>query len=127
MKHLRLFEDFDPKERDEVDPEEKYYRGHTTYQERNADSDRDEEEDDDQSGDMDEAADPLEVTSKDTMRIQDIIKKAAGNMWKAKQLAETMCKLITTKAKAFRRGRAADMEKQHDLAIIFFRRAAELA
>lgn len=75
---------------------------------------------------LEEKADPLVVTSKDTMRIKDIVSKAAGNVEKAKKLAETMCKLITDKWKALRRARAADMENEHDLAEIFIQRAKEL-
>jgi hypothetical protein len=126
MKNIKLFENFDSEPRD---PEEKYYSDAARYQERHADADRDYEEgnsEDDQEGDLDEAADPLLVTSKDTMRIQDIMRKSAGNMWKAKQLAETMCKLIQDKWKAIRRARAADKEGQSELADIFFRRAADL-
>lgn len=84
------------------------------------------EEDDDDENHLEEGADPLAVTSKDTMRIQDIQKKSNGNMDKAKKLAETMCKLITDKWKALRRARAAERENEHDLADIFFNRAKEL-
>jgi len=93
------------------------------------DNDKDElepEEDDDDENHLEEGADPLVVTSKDTMRIQDIQRKSNGNMDKAKKLAQTMCKLITDKWKAIRRARAAERENEHDLADIFFNRAKEL-
>ncbi len=90
------------------------------------DNDKDElepEEDDDDENHLEEGADPLVVTSKDTMRIQDIVKKAAGNAEKAKKLAETMCKLITDRFKALRRARAAEREGEYDLADIFYRKS----
>jgi len=82
-----------------------------------------ESEDDEE---LEEAADPLLVTSKDTMRIQDIVRKSEGNAYKAKALALTMCKLIKDRFKALRRARAAEREGQKDLADIFFKRATEL-
>lgn len=84
------------------------------------------ETDDDDETHLEEGADPLVVTSKDTMRIQDIQKKSNGNMDKAKKLAETMCKLITDKWKAIRRARAAEREGEDILADIFFAKAKEL-
>lgn len=79
-----------------------------------------------ESEEIDEAADPLLVTSKDIMRIQDIVRKSAGNAYKAKKLAETMCKLITDKWKAVRRARAAEREGESELADVFMQRAKEL-
>ena len=76
---------------------------------------------------LEEGADPLEVTSKDEMRVNDIIKKSNGDKSKARQLAETMCKLIKDKYKALRRARAAENENYHEIANIFFKRAMELA
>jgi hypothetical protein len=73
-----------------------------------------------------EKADPLMVTSKDTMRIKDIVRKSNGSPSKAKQLANQMCNAIKDKWKALRRARAADMEKRSDLADIFIKRATEL-
>ena len=75
---------------------------------------------------LDEAADPLMVTSKDTMRIQDIVRKSAGNASKAKALASQMCNAIKDRFKALRRARAAERENQPDLADIFIKRATEL-
>jgi hypothetical protein len=75
---------------------------------------------------LEEAADPLMVTSKDTMRIKDIVRKSNGSPSKAKQLANQMCNAIKDKWKALRRARAADMEKRSDLADIFIKRATEL-
>lgn len=81
---------------------------------------------DDEDEEVEEAANPLDVTSKDTMRIQDIVRKAAGSEYKAQTLASTMCKLIKDSYKALRRARAAERENQHKLADIFFKRATEL-
>jgi hypothetical protein len=89
-------------------------------------SPEDEEDMQDDEEEIDEAADPLAVTSKDIMRIKDIVRKAEGNAYKAKKLAATMCKLITDKWKALRRARAAEREGQSDLADIFTKRATEL-
>ena len=81
---------------------------------------------DDEDEEVDEAANPLDVTSKDTMRIKDIVRKAAGDEFKAKSLAQTMCRLIKDSYKALRRARAAERENEQDLADIFFKRATEL-
>ena len=81
---------------------------------------------DDEDEEVDEAANPLDVTSKDIMRIKDIVRKAAGDDFKAKSLATTMCKLIKDSYKALRRARAAERENEQDLADIFFKRATEL-
>lgn len=81
---------------------------------------------DDEDDQLEEKADPLAVTSKDIMRIQDIVRKSEGNAYKAKKLAETMCKLITDKWKALRRARAAEREGEVELADIFTHRAKEL-
>jgi hypothetical protein len=45
--------------------------------------------------------------AKDIKRVQDIFTKAKGSGWKARELAETMCKLIKDKEKAYRRYLAA--------------------
>jgi len=76
--------------------------------------------------DLDEGKDPYEVTSKDTMRIQDIHDKADGDEFKMKRLAQTMCKLITDASKATRRALAAERLKFYDIADMFFARAREL-
>lgn len=75
---------------------------------------------------LEEGKDPYAVTSKDTMRIQDIHDKANGDKFKMKRLAETMCKLITDASKATRRALAAEQLKFYDLAELFFARAREL-
>lgn len=77
---------------------------------------------------INEAKDPTEVTSKDTMRVEDIIRKAGGD-WneKAKNLARQMANAITDAAKAIRRARAAEEDNWHEMASIFFGRAAQLA
>jgi hypothetical protein len=68
------------------------------------------------------------VEQKDLMRINDIIKKAHGYSWEEKKLAETMCKLITDKNKAFRRYLAAKSIKGDSWPVtkIFLRRAKQL-
>jgi len=77
---------------------------------------------------INEAKDPTEITSKDTMRITDIIRKAGGD-WneKAKALARQMANAITDAAKAVRRARAAEEENWHEMASIFFNRSVQLA
>lgn len=63
---------------------------------------------------------------KDSMRISDILKKAAGNKDKAEMLANKMAKAIDDGAKALRRGKAAEAAGEEDLASIFYGRAADL-
>lgn len=69
------------------------------------------------------------VEPKDRMRIQDIVKKAGGDDAKENKLAETMCKLIGDRLKAYRRFLAAKEEggMNWEVTKIFLRRAAELA
>ena len=66
---------------------------------------------------------------KDRKRINDIIKKADGNDEKENKLAQTMCKLIQDRFKAYRRYKAAKSLKgiNWEVTKIFLRRAAELA
>ena len=128
--YIKMFEDFEDRipaykgDKSEEEAREKYYAKLRA----NGEMDSEEEEDFnyDEDDDLEEAADPMLVTSKDTMRIQDIMRKAAGNFSKAIQLATTMGKLITDKYKALRRARAAEREGYPELADIFFRRYAEL-
>ena len=70
----------------------------------------------------------LSEDAKDIKRIQDMIKKSAGDEAKLNRLATTMSKLITNKDKAFRRGEAAErlLGNKSDVPIIFFNRAMEL-
>lgn len=78
----------------------------------------------------------LEITSKDLMRIRDIVAKsttitASGpvpNTAKQKQLATNMANSITDKDKAFNRGKAAIevLGDDSEVAQIFFTRAKEL-
>lgn len=75
---------------------------------------------------IEEAADPMIVTSKDEMRISDIVKKSAGNTGKILDLARRMANSITDGYKALRRARAAESENYHEMASIFFKRAMEL-
>lgn len=82
---------------------------------------------DPEDDDLEEAKDPYAVTSKDKMRIQDIHDKANGDKSKMLRLAQTMCKLITDKTKALRRGMAAEDLNFHDIAKLFFQRANELS
>jgi hypothetical protein len=74
-----------------------------------------------------EKKDQTEVTSKDTMRVDDIIVKAGGR-WneKAEQLTKQMAKSIDDGYKALRRGLAAQEENYHAMAKIFFLRAGQL-
>lgn len=70
----------------------------------------------------------LEATQKDVQRIDDIVKKSNGDESKMLLLANTMCKLITDKNKAFDRGVAADqiLGSDHPVTKAFFDRAAGL-
>jgi hypothetical protein len=136
MRKIKLFEDFTNEELkriedfdavDKTDDVEETTDGEYELNQDDEDSMRDDDEDEnDPDNQLEEAADPLVVTSKDIMRIQDIVRKAEGNASKAKKLAETMCKLITDKWKALRRARAAEREGEPDLADIFTHRAKEL-
>jgi hypothetical protein len=69
------------------------------------------------------------VEPKDRMRIRDIIRKADGDPEKENKLAQTMCKLIQERLKAYRRFLAAKEERgmEWEVTKIFLRRAAELA
>jgi hypothetical protein len=69
---------------------------------------------------------PFEVTSKDDMRINDIIRKSAGDNTKAHALARTMASRITDHYKAVRRAKAAQSAGRSDLAQIFNDRAKEI-
>ena len=82
--------------------------------------------DTDDDEEIEESKDPSLVTSKDTMRITDIMRKAEGNMFKAKKLAQQMANAITDSFKAARREYAAVEEHQPELAKIFRQRAIEL-
>lgn len=133
MRKIKLFEDFTNEElkriedfnaTDNTEDIEETTDGEYELNQDDEDSMKDDDEDPDNQ--LEEAADPLVVTSKDIMRIQDIVAKSAGNAVKAKKLAETMCKLITDKWKALRRARAAEREGEPDLADIFTHRAKEL-
>lgn len=64
--------------------------------------------------------------SKDEMRISDIMSKANGNKFKARQLAQMMADKITSPEKALRRANAAEDNNYHDLANIFLKRYAQL-
>jgi endonuclease III len=103
MKHLKMYEQYDMEE-ESLDPDML-----------------------DDTDEIEEGKDPEEITSKDTMRIEDIITKAGGD-WneKAKSLARQMAKAITDKYKAYRRGLAAENENWHEMARIFFLRAGQL-
>jgi hypothetical protein len=69
---------------------------------------------------------PIEVTSKDDMRINDIIRKAGGDKSKAEALARTMASRITDYYKAIRRASAAQSAGRSDLAQIFIDRSMQL-
>ena len=69
---------------------------------------------------------PMEVTSKDDMRINDIIRKSGGDSAKAEALARTMASRITDYYKAIRRASAAQSAGRSDLAQIFKDRSKEL-
>lgn len=77
--------------------------------------------------DVNEKKDQSEVTSKDTMRVNDIISKSGGD-WcsKAIQLTRQQATAITDAHKAYRRGLAAELENYKEMARIFFMRAGEL-
>jgi hypothetical protein len=70
----------------------------------------------------------LEATQKDLQRINDIVTKSKGDESKMLMLANTMCKLITDKNKAFDRGVAADqiLGSDHPVTKVFFDRAGSL-
>jgi hypothetical protein len=69
---------------------------------------------------------PMEVTSKDDMRINDIIRKSGGDKAKAEALARTMASRITDFYKAVRRSSAAARAGRADLAQIFKERSMQL-
>ncbi len=69
---------------------------------------------------------PMEVTSKDDMRINDIIRKSGGDSAKAEALARTMASRITDYYKAIRRASAAQSAGRSDLAQIFKDRSRQL-
>jgi hypothetical protein len=66
--------------------------------------------------------------AKDDMRINDIIKKAAGDQIAMEKLAKTMASRITDSFKAARRAQAAEkiIGKDNGVAKIFQKRAKEL-
>jgi hypothetical protein len=66
--------------------------------------------------------------AKDIKRVQDIFTKAKGSGWKARELAQTMCKLIKDKEKAYRRYLAAAQidEKNGQVAQTFLEKAVQL-
>ena len=66
--------------------------------------------------------------AKDIQRVQDIQRKAKGKSYKEAELAETMCKLIKDKEKAYRRYLAAKQVggEKWRVAQIFLEKAAEL-
>jgi len=66
--------------------------------------------------------------AKDLKRVEDIFAKSKGKSYKAAELAETMCKLIKDKEKAYRRYLAAAQiaGKDSRVAQIFLERAVEL-
>lgn len=64
--------------------------------------------------------------SKDSMRINDIRKKAGGNPDKELSLSHQMAKSIKDVHKAKRRAHAAEDQNMHDVAAIFHKRAHEL-
>ena len=63
---------------------------------------------------------------KDLKRIEDIVWKAEGRSWKAQQLARQMANAIKDRYKAYRRAKAAEALRQHDLAAIFYIRYGQL-
>ncbi len=63
---------------------------------------------------------------KDYKRVDDIVRKAAGNEQKELQLAANMAKAITSKEKAFRRATAAEERGYTEQAKIFYQKAADL-
>lgn len=69
---------------------------------------------------------PMEIDSKDVMRISDIVKKSGGDKEKAAALARTMASRITDYYKAHRRAMAASEAGHPDLAEIFRTRSMQL-
>jgi len=130
MGKIKLFEDYFnegiKKFEDFAKPEQNEDADHHGTLSPDDDLDIELEPEDDDDDSLEEKADPLSVTSKDVMRINDIREKANGNMDKMKKLAETMCKLITDKMKAVRRARAAERAGEEELANIFYARAQKL-
>jgi len=82
----------------------------------------------DDSDPIDDMRIGLQPDLKDINRIKDIKTKARGSKWQEIRLAETMCKLIKDKEKAFRRYLAAELIGGEDWAVseTFLIRAAEL-
>ena len=121
MNHIKLFEEYNEEETTPKDVE-------VELDIELSPEDEAEMLDDDEDGEeeLEEAKDPLMVDSKDLMRIDDIVRKAAGNAYKAKALAQQMANAITDKWKALRRARASERKGQSDLADIFTKRATEL-
>lgn len=68
------------------------------------------------------------ASSKDIQRVQDIVTKSNGDESKMVNLANTMCKLITDKNKAYDRGLAADqiLGPNHPVTKVFMDRAQAL-
>jgi len=66
--------------------------------------------------------------AKDIQRVKDIFTKAKGSGWKAREKAETMCKLIKDKEKAYRRYLAAAQidGKDGQVAQTFLEKAVQL-
>lgn len=71
----------------------------------------------------------FEYSSKDKMRINDIIRKSNGNTGRAKLYAKTMCKLIRNPDKARDRYDAAKeiLGNDHPVTIIFRKRVVDLS
>lgn len=65
-------------------------------------------------------------SSKDEMRIADIVFKSHGSSVKAEQLARNMADKITDVDKALARAYAAQDANEHGLAAIFFIRYGQL-
>jgi hypothetical protein len=84
------------------------------------------EEDEPENQLEEDKADPSEVTSKDTMRIKDIVRKSNGDENKQLSLARQMANSITDQWKAMRREYAAIQENLPRIARIFRQRAVEL-
>ncbi len=68
----------------------------------------------------------MTFNDKDAKRIEDLIRKAGGDLAKEVQLAQAMAKSITDADKAERRGLAAEDENFHSVAAVFFERAKAL-
>lgn len=84
-------------------------------------------EEDLEDDDIFEGKDPSEITSKDTMRVEDIMKKAGGTWnYKAEQLTRQMINSIKDGSKALRRGLAAQNKKYDKMAMLFFLKAGAL-